>query len=104
MTRVKMHWAERPIRPRSGALKQFVKGSIPTAASHFSTSPSGFCLFLAGYFSRHASQSMLTGLWRHFAGGSNFQESALFGSGYAGLGDITMKRVIPSRSYSGTAL
>src|SRR5208337_706095 len=48
------------------------------------------CAFLARNFSRCASRSIFMGLWRHFARGSNFWNLALFGSGYAGLGDRKM--------------
>ena len=72
-------------------------GHAPSAVSVFgvlamegrkqlSTSTSGFCMFVAGNLLRYASQPMLTGLWWHFEGGSNFRNSALLGSGYAGLG------------------
>ena len=58
----------------------------PWPSTSFSTSTSGFRMFMAGYFLYRPSQPMLTGLWCHFTEGSNFQRLGLFGSGYAGLG------------------
>src|SRR5271157_1575133 len=57
-------------------------------ARPFSTYVMESCAFLARNFSRCASRSIFMGLWRHFARGSNFWNLALFGSGYAGLGEL----------------
>ncbi len=45
--------------------------------------------FLAGNFRRCARGAISTGLWAHFRKGSNFsKDGSLFGSGYAGLGNL----------------